>query len=40
MLRFAAQRSGVRRSAKEPRSIAAAAVRLLLSLFRRERKAR
>jgi cell division protein FtsA len=38
MLRFAAQRSGVRRSAKEPRSIAANAVRLLMSLFRRRKK--
>lgn len=38
MLQFAAQRSPIRRSAREPRSIAAAAVRLLLSLFRRGKR--
>lgn len=38
MLQFAAQRSPARRSAKEPKSIAAAAVRMLLGLFQRRRK--
>ena len=36
-LQFAAQRSPVRRSAKEPRSLTAAAVKLLMGLFRRKR---